>query len=354
MERDLAKLAIAITLQQRNGGKVEVDFDDLEEREDVSTFDVPKETVGFLLGAKGAQLRPRARERVRRSRPACRSWCRSLFCPPGSTLRAMETKHRVFMFFNNDRMRQGKHVRIAISNGLSGRFRGHRRVASLPRCLAHGDDSPLAALAVFVGCVGRDNASGCTSSGATGLARTHSTRLKMVRALTAATVRALRGCFVALRRCAVALRAFASALCMCERATARFGCSMLRVSPLLPPAQSSVSSSQVCQTAAGRSAVIAAVIAVIAVVIAGAARHPVTATTTEALHSATTTGTRIVGREGGGRSASPVPQPHAPSVPLRSTCALGTLLPSQVRSWSAARVRRPPPRRWAWSASPVR
>jgi len=45
----------------------------------VSTFDVPKETVGFLLGAKG------------------------------STLRAMETKHRVFMFFNNDRMRQGKH-----------------------------------------------------------------------------------------------------------------------------------------------------------------------------------------------------------------------------------------------------
>jgi len=78
-QRDLAKLAIAITLQQRNGGKVNVDFDDLEDRKDVSTFDVPKETVGFLLGAKG------------------------------STLRAMETKHRVFMFFNNDRMRQGKH-----------------------------------------------------------------------------------------------------------------------------------------------------------------------------------------------------------------------------------------------------
>ena len=45
-QRELAKLAIAITLQQRNGGKVTVDFDDLEERDDVSTFDVPKETVG--------------------------------------------------------------------------------------------------------------------------------------------------------------------------------------------------------------------------------------------------------------------------------------------------------------------
>jgi len=78
-QRELAKLSIAITLQQRNGGSVTIDFDDLEDREDVSTFDVPKETVGFLLGAKGA------------------------------TLRQMETKWRVFMFFNNDRMRQGKH-----------------------------------------------------------------------------------------------------------------------------------------------------------------------------------------------------------------------------------------------------
>ena len=80
-ERSLAKLAISITLQQRNGGQVTTDFDDLEEREDVSTFDVPKETVGFLLGAKG------------------------------STLRQMETNHKVFMFFNNDKIRQGKHVR---------------------------------------------------------------------------------------------------------------------------------------------------------------------------------------------------------------------------------------------------
>lgn len=82
-ERQLAKLAISITLQQRNGGQVATDFTELEERMDVSTFDVPKETVGFLLGAKG------------------------------STLRQMETNHRVFMFFNNDQIRQGKSVRLA-------------------------------------------------------------------------------------------------------------------------------------------------------------------------------------------------------------------------------------------------
>ena len=80
-ERELAKLAISITLQQRNGGQVTTDFEELEDREDVSTFDVPQETVGFLLGAKG------------------------------STLRQMETNHRVFMFFNNDHVRQGTHVR---------------------------------------------------------------------------------------------------------------------------------------------------------------------------------------------------------------------------------------------------
>ena len=79
-QRMLAKLAISITLQQRDHGAVAVDFDELERRPDVSTFDVPRETVGFLLGAKG------------------------------STLRAMETNHKVFMFFNNDRIREGKSV----------------------------------------------------------------------------------------------------------------------------------------------------------------------------------------------------------------------------------------------------
>jgi len=75
---DLAKLAINITLQQRNGGAVSVEFSDLEDREDVSTMDVPAETVGFLLGSKGA------------------------------TLRQMESNHRVFMFFDNDHVRKGK------------------------------------------------------------------------------------------------------------------------------------------------------------------------------------------------------------------------------------------------------
>ena len=77
--RELAKLAIKITLQQRSGGVINVNFEDIESREDVSTFDVPKDTVGFLLGKQG------------------------------STLRQMETNYRVFMFFNNDRLRQGKH-----------------------------------------------------------------------------------------------------------------------------------------------------------------------------------------------------------------------------------------------------
>ena len=37
-ERELAKLAISITLQQRNGGQVTTDFEELEDREDVSTL----------------------------------------------------------------------------------------------------------------------------------------------------------------------------------------------------------------------------------------------------------------------------------------------------------------------------
>ena len=113
MQRDLAKLAIAITLQQRNGGKVSVDFDDLEDRKDVSTFDVPKDTVGFLLGAKGVRHLPSSH--CSAMLPGARVSAPTMMCAPslGSTLRAMETKHRVFMFFNNERMRQGKHVRDA-------------------------------------------------------------------------------------------------------------------------------------------------------------------------------------------------------------------------------------------------
>ena len=48
-ERELATLAINITLQQRNGGKVNADFMDLEAREDVAIIDVPKMAVGLSL-----------------------------------------------------------------------------------------------------------------------------------------------------------------------------------------------------------------------------------------------------------------------------------------------------------------
>jgi rRNA processing protein Krr1/Pno1 len=106
-ERALAKLAISITLQQRNGGQVTTDFDELEDRDDVSTFDVPKETVGFLLGAKG------------------------------STLRQMETNHRVFMFFDNERVRTSKHVRLRPSRCRS-RMRAHPTPAATAAATAQG------------------------------------------------------------------------------------------------------------------------------------------------------------------------------------------------------------------------
>ena len=68
-----------MTLQQRQGGSVKMDFDAIEDRADVSTFDVPRETIGFLLGKSGI------------------------------TLRGMENKYSVFMFLDNDRQREGKH-----------------------------------------------------------------------------------------------------------------------------------------------------------------------------------------------------------------------------------------------------
>ena len=76
---DLARLCIQITLQQRKGsGAPAVVYSDLERREDVEYLDVPEKCVGFILGAGGA------------------------------TLRQMEEKHKVFMFFDNDNIIQGR------------------------------------------------------------------------------------------------------------------------------------------------------------------------------------------------------------------------------------------------------
>jgi len=78
-EIDLARLCVEITLQQRAGsGAPAVAYSDLERRDDVEHLDVPGPCVGFILGAKGA------------------------------TLRQMETKHKVFMFFDNDNTIQGR------------------------------------------------------------------------------------------------------------------------------------------------------------------------------------------------------------------------------------------------------
>ena len=68
----LARLCIDITLQQRNNGKIEISEEELMANGNVSTFDVDKSAVGFVLGAKG------------------------------QTLRQFETQHRTFMFFDND------------------------------------------------------------------------------------------------------------------------------------------------------------------------------------------------------------------------------------------------------------
>ena len=48
-ERELARLCVDITLQQRNNGKVQVDIEKLESRTDCCFLDVPKDAVGFIL-----------------------------------------------------------------------------------------------------------------------------------------------------------------------------------------------------------------------------------------------------------------------------------------------------------------
>jgi|TARA_B110001469_G_C9569867_1_gene282567 hypothetical protein len=81
-EVELARLCIQITLQQRKGsGAPAVVYSDLERREDVEFLDVPEGCVGFILGAGGA------------------------------TLRQMEMKHLVFMFFDNDNLIEGRNGR---------------------------------------------------------------------------------------------------------------------------------------------------------------------------------------------------------------------------------------------------
>jgi len=75
---ELATLAIDITLAQRNGGRIDIDFSELEERHDAISTEVPMDAVGFVLGAKG------------------------------NTLRTLETRFKTFMFFDNDKVRDNK------------------------------------------------------------------------------------------------------------------------------------------------------------------------------------------------------------------------------------------------------
>jgi len=76
-ERKLGMFFIEVTLQQRNK-KMNLNFSELEDREDCEKLDVPKECVGFVLGNRGA------------------------------TLRGFEDQSCAYMVFDNDTMREGK------------------------------------------------------------------------------------------------------------------------------------------------------------------------------------------------------------------------------------------------------
>ena len=180
-ERELASLAISITLQQRDGGKVDVDFSSLEDRDDVSSLDVPVKTVGFLLGAKGTSWRcsllvcsptpaapPPARTLSHTVSPRSTSH-RVRQRPAGATLRAMESKHKVFMFFDNERLREGREVRASLYPCVP--------CASLraPSSPAMRTFAPRVRLSPFAASR-RGKPSGCTSSVAEPTATAPSTR----------------------------------------------------------------------------------------------------------------------------------------------------------------------------------
>jgi len=69
-QRDRAVLAIKITLQQMEGGGIEMDSEEMDNRSDTSIIDVPSRSVGLILGNRG------------------------------TTLRTLESKNGTFMFFN--------------------------------------------------------------------------------------------------------------------------------------------------------------------------------------------------------------------------------------------------------------
>jgi len=76
--RKLCRLLIEITLQQRKGGKMNTDFEDLGARDDCEEMEVPTQAIGFVLGKRGA------------------------------TLRLWEERYGAYMVFDNDQVRDGK------------------------------------------------------------------------------------------------------------------------------------------------------------------------------------------------------------------------------------------------------
>jgi len=101
----------ALALQQRNGGRVQMDFEELEAREDVYTTEVPMEAVGFVLGAKGA------------------------------TLRSLETRFKTFMFFDNDKKRDDCKRLYIIAIEKRGRDDALKEVEDVVRFKVTGQSS---------------------------------------------------------------------------------------------------------------------------------------------------------------------------------------------------------------------
>ena len=78
IELELAKMTIEVTLSQKKGGSMNVNFDKFNNHPDVTKFHVKEKSVGFLCGSKG------------------------------KTLREFEHQFDTFMFFDNDNVRDGK------------------------------------------------------------------------------------------------------------------------------------------------------------------------------------------------------------------------------------------------------
>lgn len=109
-ERELCKLCINMTLQQRRG-KMSMDFKEIEARPDCLTHDVPEQCVGFVLGNRG------------------------------NTLRQFEERTKVYMVFDNEATRAGT-KRLYILGKRDGREKALKMVEDAVALRLRKDPGP--------------------------------------------------------------------------------------------------------------------------------------------------------------------------------------------------------------------